>query len=134
MVDSERYVLACYRYIELNPVRAGMVLDVADYRWSSFACNGLGRADPLIRPHPAYSRVAPSEEERLIRYRALVSQGIGDDELASIRLYAQRQRALGSPRFQQEIEAILGRRAGLGKPGRPSKRSDIPYMLDSAAV
>jgi len=125
MVDDERYVLACYRYIELNPVRAGMVPDVADYRWSSYACNGQGQPDPLLRPHPVYEQIAPEEEGRRARYRDLVAQGITDDDLVAIRLYAQRQRALGSSQFQQAIEAMLGRRAGLGKPGRPSARKNV---------
>jgi putative transposase len=54
-----------------------------------------------------------------------VAQGINDDELAMIRTYAQRQRALGSNRFQQAIELQLGRRAGIGAPGRPRKVGDV---------
>lgn len=121
LVDSEQYVLACYRYIELNPVRAGMVGAPDEYRWSSHAANGHGRHDPLVSGHPVYLRLAIDEAERCRGYRDLIAQGIGDDDLKVIRLYVQRQRALGPDRFQLAIERQLGRRAGLGRPGRPRK-------------
>ena len=54
LVDTERYALACYRYIELNPVHAGIVPEARDYRWSSYRANAEGRADALVEPHPAY--------------------------------------------------------------------------------
>jgi putative transposase len=121
LVDSEHYLLACYRYIELNPVRAAMVGAPSDYRWSSYACNAQGSFDPLVAPHLAYLGIHPDPESRQTSYRELVAQGISDDELAVIRTYAQRQRALGTSKFQQAIEFQLGRRAGLGVPGRPRK-------------
>jgi len=119
MVDSERYVLACYRYIELNPVRAGMQEEPSAYRWSSFRANAYGVPDCLVTPHEVYRRLAADERERQAVYRDLVSQAIPQDELTAIRLYAQRQRALGTTKFQAQIEKQLGRRAGLGSPGRP---------------
>jgi putative transposase len=121
LVDSERYVLACYRYIELNPVRAGMVASPAAYRWSSFAANGNGLHDPLVTPHAVYQQIAATTELRCARYRDLVAETLADEDLAAIRLYAQRQRALGTPRFQAQIEQQLKRRAGIGQPGRPRK-------------
>jgi len=54
LIDSERYLLACYRYIELNPVRAAMVASPAQYRWSSYRCNAVGKTDTLITPHVQY--------------------------------------------------------------------------------
>lgn len=119
LVDSERYVPACYRYIELNPVRAGMVFDPGGYRWSSYRRNALGDHDPLLVSHPVYE--ARESGERQLGYRELVAQGIDDEELDALRLYVQRQRALGSPRFQGQIERQLERRAGLGRPGRAGK-------------
>ena len=121
LVDSERYVLACYRYIELNPVRAGMVATPDAYRWSSFAFNGLGTADPLVSPHETYLRIDSDTPQRLTAYRSLVMGDIDEREIEAIRTYIQRQRALGSDRFQAQIEQQLQRRAGLGKPGRPRK-------------
>lgn len=121
LVDSERYLLACYRYIELNPVRAGMAASPGAYRWSSFAANGNGAHDPLVAPHAVYRRLGTTTEQRCVRYRALLAEAMPDDELAAIRLYVQRQRALGTPRFQAQIEQQLQRRAGIGRPGRPRK-------------
>jgi putative transposase len=119
LVDSERYVLACYRYIELNPVRAGMVADAAGYAWSSHGYNALGQPDPLVRPHATYLQIAASDKARRAHYRAWVAEGISADELHCLRLYSQRQRALGSDRFQQQIERQLARRVAIGLPGRP---------------
>lgn len=123
LVDSERYVLACLRYIELNPVRAGMVPHPAAYPWSSYGANGEGRAEALVRPHPTYLALASDPAVRLARYRDLVAAGIGEDELSAIRGYTQRQHALGSTRFQDAIEAMLGRRARPGRNGRPPANS-----------
>lgn len=122
LVDNEDYVLACYRYIELNPVRAGMTAAVDDYRWSSHAANGYAQHDPLVSPHMVYASLSKDVAERCRRYREIVAEGIRTDELETIRLYVQRQRAMGSDRFQVAIERQLGRRAGLGQPGRPRKR------------
>ena len=125
LVDSERYLLACYRYIELNPVRAGMVESPGTYRWSSFAANGNGQHDPLVTPHAVYRQLATAPGQRCARYRALVAEAVADDELAAIRLYVQRQRALGAPGFQAQIEQQLQRRAGIGRPGRPRREKAL---------
>ena len=122
LVDNERYVLACYRYIELNPVRARMVASPEDYRWSSHRANARGVWSQLVSHHPVYLRLALDQDERLARYRELVEQAIPEEELAAIRLYVQRQRALGSNCFQSQVESLLRRRAGIGKPGRPKAK------------
>ncbi len=122
LVDNEGYVLACYRYIELNPVRAGLVAEAGGYRWSSFAGNGQGCDDPLLSRHAAYLQLADDDDARRARYREWVAQGVTQGDLDEIRLYVQRQRALGSDRFQRAIEQRLSQRAGLGTPGRPKKR------------
>lgn len=121
LVDSERYVMACYRYIELNPVRAAMAAEPGDYPWSSYPCNGLGQSNSLVSHHDAYLRIARDAAERCALYRELVSQALPDEDVAAIRQYIQRQRALGSGKFQAQIERQLQRRAGLGPPGRPAK-------------
>lgn len=121
LVDSERYVIACYRHIELNPVRAGLVEAPEKYRWSSFPANGHGIRDPLITPHNAYLELAPVAESRRSYYRNLVNEPVTPEEIMKIRLYLQRQRALGSARFQIEVERKLQQRAGLGLVGRPRK-------------
>lgn len=121
LVDGEHYVLACYRHIELNPVRARLVDAPEHYRWSSFGANGCGASDPLITPHDAYRELAVDAETRCARYRTFVAEPVAEEEVMTIRLYMQRQRALGSVGFQAEVERKLQRRAGLGRPGRPRK-------------
>jgi putative transposase len=71
MVNSQAYVLACYCYIELNPVRAGMVAAASDYRWSSYRANTEGRSDGWLRPHPSYEALSDQPPLRLGAYRAL---------------------------------------------------------------
>ena len=122
LVDGEAYLLRCHRYIELNPVRAAMVSAPGDYRWSSFACNAHGAADPLVQPHAAYLALDVSAESRRMRYRQLFDEALDGDEIERIRRYLQGQYALGSERFQSSIEAMLRRRASPAPIGRPRRR------------
>jgi len=69
-VHARRYLLACMRYIELNPVSAGLVRDPADYRWTSYRANALGEADPLLTPHPLYFALGRGTAERCAAYRS----------------------------------------------------------------
>jgi putative transposase len=91
LVDSESYLLRCYRYVELNPVRARTVASAADYPWSSYASNAQGVANVLIHPHPSYLSLGANETERGAAYRALVEESITTDGLDSLRLHLQRQ-------------------------------------------
>ena len=120
-VDGANYALNCLRYIELNPVRARIVDRPESYRWSSYRCNALGRADPLISPHQAFEELAGNAQLRRDRYRALVSNGIAPDELAAIRLHSARQRAWGSELFTARLESEFDQPIRLGAPGRPRK-------------
>jgi putative transposase len=72
LIDSEAYLLTCMRYIELNPVRAGMAVDPADYLWSSHLVNALGQASDLIEPHSEYQRLEATAEARQAAYRDLL--------------------------------------------------------------
>lgn len=108
LVDSEAYVLACYRYIELNPVRAGMVERPAEYPWSSHRCNAFGEPDPLVRPHAEYLAL-DSASSPASRHTALFADALSEERLVEIRAYIQQQKALlGGPKFQTQIEAALG--------------------------
>lgn len=122
LVDTERYLLGCYRYIELNPVRARMVAAPGDYPWSSFGANALGKNVPLVHPHASYLALGRSPDMRCDAYRNWVMQSIDRAEVDAIRLHLQRQHAYGSDRFRAAIEAQLGRRAGPAKIGRPRKQ------------
>lgn len=123
LVHGEAYVLRCYRYIENNPVRATMVAHPESYPWSSHAHNALGRADPLIHPHPIYTALGATSEARQRAYKALVAETLTDDDTAAIRDHLQQQHPLGSERFRAAIEATLKRRVGPGRPGRPPRTS-----------
>ncbi len=107
LIDSERYALTCYRYIELNPVRAGMVVSPADYRWSSYHANVLGVQDDVVTPHYCYEALGDNDEIRRQRYRDLFACAIDAAALNEIRETVNKGWALGSERFKQEAEALL---------------------------
>lgn len=122
LTQSEDYVLTCYRYIELNPVRAAMVHHPHEYRWSSYAANAQGKRDKLLVSHEQYLNLGCTDTTRQEAYRALFNAHIDGPALDQIRQATNGNNALGSNRFQREIEVALGRRAKRGEPGRP--RSD----------
>ena len=119
LVDSERYVLTCYRYIELNPVRAAMVATPDAYRWSSHARNAGGAHDPRISPHPAYLQLGADAAERQASFRRLFEAALASQDTADLRLHTQQQKAWGSDRFRQQVEALTQRAAGIRPRGRP---------------
>jgi putative transposase len=111
LIDSESYLLTCMRYIELNPVRAGMVPDPADYPWSSYRYNALGQADELVVPHPEYQRLGVYEESRQSAYHALFNQQLSEQCITDIRDATNKSWVLGNDHFKQRIQDQLGRRA-----------------------
>jgi len=124
IVDDERYLLTCMRYIELNPVRAGMVDDPVDYRWSSFRANACGGFDPLVVSHAIYEQMGVSPDDRQTAYRSLFGSEIPEGQLHEIRDATQHGWALGSRAFQRKV-SLLGRRAHRQPRGRPvTKASD----------
>jgi len=120
LVQAEEYLLTCMRYIELNPVRANMVNDPAQYRWSSYRHNGLGLADERITPHPLYLSLDKDEAMRLVQYRGLFRSQLDDEALADIRLALAQGQPLGSERFAEKMCAAVGVRRAQSKPGRPA--------------
>ncbi len=125
LTQSEDYVLACYRYIELNPVRADMVAHPRDYPWSSYKCNAEGKANNLIIPHEQYMLLDQLDKPRRTAYRALFRSHFDEDLYKQIRQSTNGNFVLGSSRFQKEIEEALGRRVTPGKSGRPIKKDLI---------
>jgi putative transposase len=119
LVQQETYLLQLYRYIELNPVRAGMVDDPADYTWSSYQCNALGRQSELLTPHSLYQGLGKSNAERQSAYRELFKYHVDGKLLDDIRQSANKGLVLGSERFVAEVEALTGERLQEGKRGRP---------------
>ena len=121
IVQAETYLLRCQRYIELNPVRAGMVDTPGAYRWSSFAANALGYHNVLVTPHSLFLALGANESSRRAAYVELFGNEPGIRELEEIRTSANAGYALGDERFRKEIAIALGRRTGPGKPGRPGE-------------
>jgi len=119
-VQAETYLFACMRYIELNPVRAGMVSDPAHYRWSSYRHNGLGQADVRLTSHPLYNGLGGNADERLTAYRALFRSELDDEAISNIRLALAQSQPLGGDRFAERICARLGVRRANAKRGRPA--------------
>ena len=126
LVDSEGYFFACSRYIELNPVRAWIAADPADYRWSSHRANASGAYAPFLNPHACYLALGPDSASRATAYRNLFDERLPDDLVGEIRCYLRQQRALGSDRFRAWVEARTGRFATARPPGRPPQRSNCP--------
>lgn len=119
LVDTERYLLTCYRYVELNPVRAAMAPTPDAYRWSSYHANASGATDPIVTPHKEYLRLGIDPASRRQAYQRLFDETLTPERIAEIRAYLQQQRALGSQRFQQQVEAMLGRCAQVRPAHRP---------------
>lgn len=124
IVQDEAYLLRCSRYIELNPVRAGMVTHPAEYRWSSYQANAAGEADGLIEAHPSYTALGRQAQERQEAYRELFRHEIEPGQVDDIRRATNGNFALGNERFLAEVTAVLGRRAIPGASGRPRKRAE----------
>ena len=126
LVDSEGYFLACSRYIELNPVRAWIAAEPADYPWSSHRANAGSAYDPLLSPHACYLALGSDRASRAAAYRNMFDERLPDDMVGEIRCYLRQQRALGSDRFRAWVEARTGRFATARPPGRPPQRSNCP--------
>lgn len=119
LVGDDRYLLACYRYIEMNPVRAGIVTQPADYPWSSHGDNALGTRSGLVQPHPAYQRLGLSPEKRRTVYRGLFAYGQNHGELEEIRTATNQGLAFGSESFKDDFQASHKVLLRPGQGGRP---------------
>jgi len=124
LIQSERYLLELYRYIELNPVRADMVVEPSEYSWSSYGCNALGVETELQTPHELYLALGKTKSERLENYRQLFKAHVGIKLLKEIRDSVNKGLALGNERFVLQIEALTEKRVTPRKAGRPKKVLD----------
>ena len=123
VVQEEAYFLMCQRYIELNPVRANLVSDPADYVWSSYQINGLGAESRLCSPHELYMALGSTRQERLANYRSLFATSVKGELLSEIRHALNKGLVLGSETFRNEVEQITGQRLRHLKSGpRPASR------------
>jgi putative transposase len=124
VIDSEAYLLACCRYIELNPVRAGMVRHPRDYPWSSHRRHAEGASDALVAPHALYSALGATPQARQDAYRALFAEALDPDFVAAVRHATNTGWALGDPAFQDRVARAAGRRATPLPRGRPKKADE----------
>ena len=85
-IEDEGYFLTCMRYIEENPVRAGMVAAPGHYRWSSFHANASGAEDGLVTPHPIFQHLGRTSDERRANYRALFAQPFSETDMEAVRI------------------------------------------------
>ena len=85
VIDNERYWINCLRYVELNPVRAGIVSTADQYRWSSYRANGLGLNDELVSPHELYVNLGPNDPSRQQMWRTMCADSLSTEELDRIR-------------------------------------------------
>jgi len=123
LVQEEHYVMACYRYIELNPVRAGMTALPEQYRWSSHRMNAFGENDGLITPQAQYQALAATPTERATAYQQLFKTSLDDQTVTNLRQCLQTGTPLGNDRFREQIEATLKVSVGQARRGRPAKRA-----------
>ena len=120
VLQPERYLLPCMVYLDLNPVRAGLVAQAADYLWSSHA-HWLGlRVDRLLTPHALYWALGNTPFAREAAYAAAVQAGISSQEQAALTASALSGWALGEVEFVAELQKNTARRVTRGRPGRPA--------------
>jgi putative transposase len=118
-IEGEAHLLACYRYIELNPVRAGMVAAPGDYPWSSYRAHAEGAADLLIADHPLFVALGADAAERQAAYRALFAEVLSEDWVTGLRAATNGGWAFGGDRFKEQIAVAARRRVAPLPKGRP---------------
>ena len=132
VVDSDEYLLACYKYIEFNPVRAGMVDQPRRFPWSSHGANAGQCEDPLVTPHALYDSLACSAEARQRIYTDLFTQDLSRVDYRAIRTATAAERPIGGDAFKARVGSLVGRnllpkrrggrREGAGRPGGRRKQ------------
>lgn len=123
LIDSDSYLLVCYRYVDLNPVRAKIVDTPLEYRWSSFGDHVGATHSGWLDDAPSFLALARTTSDRRAAYLDLVGQVIPVPQLNLIRSAIQRNQVTGSAEFQKQIAERTGRRISASAPGRPAKMS-----------
>ncbi len=108
LIQDDLYLLTCLQYIELNPVRAGIVTDPGDYRCSSYAAHGLGNKVAMLTPHPLYLSLGDCEMTRNKKYQELINRSLGTEVIAKIRHCTNKGQILGTEKFRQQFETLTG--------------------------
>ncbi len=125
IIQDDRHLLTVLRYIEANPLRAGIVRDAGQYRWSSFGAHGLGQVDPLLDELALYQELGRERTTRCTRWHELVHTGLPDADLAALRRCARTGQPYGSEVWVQRMAKHMGIRLSLRKRGRPAKKKMI---------
>ncbi|GAB3657278.1 transposase [Ramlibacter alkalitolerans] len=124
LIQAERYLLACMVYLDLNPVRAGMVADPAEYPWSSYHHYVGRRNDRLVTPHPLYWELGNTPFAREQAYEELVHAGITPSQQQALTDSALRGWALGEPDYVADLQRRTARRVARSQAGRPRVKAD----------
>jgi len=120
-IQTDEYFLACCRYIELNPVRAGMVTKAGDYPWSSYNARMIGTGKLIPDINPCYQALGNNVEQRRSRYFDYINDTIPAKEWAFIQEAVDRSQLTGNGNYIKDVEKIIGRRIEHRRPGRPKK-------------
>jgi putative transposase len=121
VVQDDDHALVVLRYIEANPLRAGMVADLADHPWSSYGAHGLGRADPLLSALPAWEALGREPEGRRAYWRGWVRTPLAEHELAEVRRSVVSGRPFGAAAWAEAKTALLAFPPAPRPRGRPRK-------------
>jgi putative transposase len=121
LIEEELYFLACLHYIEMNPLRAGMVSLPEAYRWSSYRVRAFGEKSPVVDLDPWYNGLGNDNPERQIHYRNFFQRATPDLVWKLIREMTAKNAIVGSDKFREKIESVLSRKIVFRQPGRPKK-------------
>ena len=117
-VQTTQYLMVCSRYIELNPVRAGMVADPGEYKWSSYCAQALGRHVSMWTPHAEYEHLGSTKRARQIAYRSLFEEELEAELISEIKHAQQTGFVLGTEKFRLQFEDLTGFAQSHKKRGR----------------
>ena len=121
LISNDEYLVACSIYIESNPVRARIVKDLGNYRWSSYLAKAEGSKDILLDNDPVYEDLGNTDKERQREYKKWFIKGVSPDRISLIRYVTQRSGVIGEPSFVEKISKKVGRSVALRQRGRPVK-------------
>jgi len=125
IIDTDDYLLKCYRYVEMNPVRAGMTERPDEYKWSSFHRNALGKKDDVVKMHDKYEELGGTDKSRQEAYLALFNNHLSVDDIKTIRSGTVKDNVIGNDRFSEEIAQMLKRRVRLHSHGGDRKSKEF---------
>ena len=125
VIDAERYLMTCSRYIELSPVQLGVVSGPEEYAWSSYAHHVGLKLDPLVTDHPLYWALGNTPFDREVAYKALLEHALTTEEVSLVKEATLKAWVLGSERFKASLAKTTHRRISPAKRGRPPKPRQI---------